>query len=80
MAAAEDNKMRSRYPKIRPVAKRKPDRKFDTRPTTGNFNCAMIQDLPPHSDHKGTRAFILLKAVAALGFMTGANLIILYAC
>ncbi len=37
--------------------------------------------VPPSSDAaKESRGFIVLKAIAVLGFMTAANLVILYAC
>jgi hypothetical protein len=40
----------------------------------------MMPDLPTLTGASGTWMFLVLKAVAAMGFMTAANLVILYAC
>ena len=40
----------------------------------------MISDRPPFTGAKRSHGFVLLKGLAALGFMTAANLVILYAC
>jgi hypothetical protein len=40
----------------------------------------MIPDLPTLTGTSGEWMFIALKALAAMGFMTAANVIILYAC
>jgi hypothetical protein len=40
----------------------------------------MIPDLPNLTGASGAWIFIALKALAAMGFMTAANVVILYAC
>ncbi len=40
----------------------------------------MIPDLPTLTGGSGGWLFVALKAVAAMGFMTAANVFILYAC
>jgi hypothetical protein len=40
----------------------------------------MIPDLPTLTGASGSWMIIALKAVAATGFMTAANVVILYAC
>ncbi len=40
----------------------------------------MIPDLPSLSDAASAWALLGLKGLAAMGFMTAANLVILYAC
>jgi hypothetical protein len=40
----------------------------------------MIPDLPTLTGASGASLFLALKAFAALGFMTAANFVILYAC
>jgi hypothetical protein len=40
----------------------------------------MIPDLPTLTGAAGGWLLLALKAVAAMGFMTAANLVILYAC
>lgn len=40
----------------------------------------MIPDLPTLTGTPGAWTFLVLKAIAAAGFMTAANVFILYAC
>ncbi len=40
----------------------------------------MIPELPDLTGASGAWVFIVLKTLAAMGFMTVANVIILYAC
>ena len=41
---------------------------------------AMIPDLPTLTGASGGWILLALKAIAAMGFMTAANVVILYAC
>ncbi len=54
-----------------------PPQEFDSGAATGDFGC-MLHLLP--SGPSGAWLLIALKALGALGFMTAANLVILYAC
>ena len=40
----------------------------------------MLPDLPTFTGAAGGWMFLALKAIAAMGFMTAANVFILYAC
>jgi hypothetical protein len=82
MAGMEMNRISPSYPKKSGNAKLKPrvdHPRFDTGALTGKLE-DVIPDLPSLTDAFSTWALIALKGLAAMGFMTAANLVILYAC
>jgi hypothetical protein len=58
---------------------RRDDHEFDRSAPTGKLK-GMLPDLPTLTGSSGGWMLLALKALAAMGFMTAANLLILYAC